>query len=130
MCKRAVAATVAVGVTLAVAGCASGQDAGVLGTVDRFYAAVRSGDGGGACALLTPDTAEALASEEEGCAAAVVKARLPAGAVLGTQVWGSEAQVRLSGDTVFLHRFPKGWLIRAAGCTPRGEKPYRCEVES
>ena len=131
MGSRAVTALVATGLILTVAGCAAAQDPGVRRTVDRFFAAVRGGDGGAACALLAPDTAEALASDEgNGCAAAIVKAGLPAaGTVVGTQGWGAEAQVRLSGDTVFLHRFPQGWRISAAGCVPRGDKPYRCEVE-
>ena len=41
---------------------------------------------------------------------------------------GDAAQVRFTGDTVFLLRFPDGWRIGAAGCTSRGDAPYDCEV--
>ena len=34
-----------------------------------------------------------------------------------------------TGDTVFLLRFPDGWRVSAAGCTPQGEAPYDCEVQ-
>ena len=50
------------------------------------------------------------------------------GAVQRVEVWGDTAQVHLAGDTVFLLRFPDGWRVSAAGCTPRGDAPYRCEV--
>ncbi|GII66064.1 hypothetical protein Skr01_61490 [Sphaerisporangium krabiense] len=144
-----VVGVVGMGLVAALTGCASGQEAGVASAADRFVAAVRGGQGEAACALLAPDTAEAVASDEEtGCAAAILKADLPegkagssggsaepsegapsAGADGAAQVWGREAQVRVAGDTLFLHRFSKGWLVRAAGCTSQGEKPYRCKVE-
>ena len=38
-------------------------------------------------------------------------------------MYGQWAQVRLSGDTVFLAVFPGGWRVVAAGCTPRGSVP-------
>ena len=31
-------------------------------------------------------------------------------------------------DTVFLATFPGGWRVVAAGCTPRGDRPYDCTV--
>ena len=37
--------------------------------------------------------------------------------------------VRLAGDTVFLAVFPGGWRVTAAGCTPRGDRPYNCTVQ-
>ncbi|GII87936.1 hypothetical protein Ssi03_59260 [Sphaerisporangium siamense] len=153
------AAVVGAGMVAALAGCASGQEAGVVSAADRFVAAVRGGQGEAACALLAPDTAEAVAFDEEtGCAEAILKVDLPegkagssggstkvgssgggaepngedgpsAGVRGAAQVWGREAQVRVAGDTLFLHRFSQGWLVRAAGCTPQGEKPYLCKVE-
>ncbi len=54
---------------------------------------------------------------------------LPGGAVEAVEVWGSDAQVRLSGDTVFLTDTPAGWRVTAAACEPRGELPYDCAVE-
>ncbi|MFE5620542.1 hypothetical protein ACFQ8S_00475 [Streptomyces virginiae] len=32
-------------------------------------------------------------------------------------VYGRQAMVRLSGDTLFLPQFGKGWKVVAAGCT-------------
>ncbi|WP_248959918.1 hypothetical protein [Sphaerisporangium perillae] len=134
----AVAPPVAVVTIVALAsltGCASGEAPTAQRAAERFYSAVHAGQGEAACGLLTPRAAEDLPLGGESCAEAVLRARLPAAdrprpQAAPTQVWGDEAQVRLSGDTVFLHRFSRGWLVRAAGCTPRGEQPYRCEVGS
>jgi hypothetical protein len=49
--------------------------------------------------------------------------------VSASEVYGQRAQVRLSGDTVFLAVFPDGWRVVAAGCTARGEKPYDCVLQ-
>jgi hypothetical protein len=45
-------------------------------------------------------------------------------------VFGHDAIVRFSGDTVFLARFPEGWRVTAAGCQPgpSDQKPYDCTV--
>jgi hypothetical protein len=43
-------------------------------------------------------------------------------------VAGRQAQVRLGGDTVFLARSGDGWVVTAAGCDPRPDRPYDCEV--
>ncbi|MET8161354.1 hypothetical protein ABZT47_33770 [Sphaerisporangium sp. NPDC005289] len=92
---------------------------------------MRAGQAQAACSLLAPSTAEDVGSGEGGCAKAILRLGLPAGQGAGTaRVWGDEAQVRLADDTVFLHRFAHGWLVRAAGCTPRGERPYQCDVGS
>ena len=32
-------------------------------------------------------------------------------------------------DTVFLAHFPTGWKITAAGCRPRPQRPYQCEIK-
>jgi hypothetical protein len=60
----------------------------------------------------------------------VLEEELPAaGEVTGTDVYGQWAQVRLTGDTVFLAVFPDGWRVVAAGCTPRPERPYDCVLK-
>jgi hypothetical protein len=122
----AVASVLVAGVT----GCASAS-AG-QGSAERaatlFYAALQRHDGERACSLLTPEAADGLSTGGQTCAKAVLRLDLPGGQVRGTEVWGDEAQVRLARDTVFLHRFPRGWLVRGAGCEPRGDLPYRCEV--
>lgn len=80
------------------------------------------------CALLAPATLATL--EREGpCIATVGAPAQPGGQVLQTAVWGDEAQVRLSGDTLFLTRTGAGWKVVAAGCTPNGDLPYVCRLE-
>lgn len=113
-----------------LAGCATEGKDPAEQTVARFYAAIRAHDGERACALLAPEAADGLRTGGQDCAKAVLGLNLPGGQARETAVWGDEAQVRLTHDTVFLHRFPRGWLVRAAGCTPRGGLPYRCEVKT
>jgi hypothetical protein len=114
-------------------GCAGGGERGdAAGSVAlRMLTAVESDDGPAACAVLAPDTlAELEESAQKPCAEAILEEDLPQpGAVTGTEVYGQRAQVRLTGDTVFLAVFPDGWRVVAAGCTPRGERPYDCELE-
>jgi hypothetical protein len=43
-----------------------------------------------------------------------------------SQAFGRGAQVQLDGDVVFLSIFGGQWLITAAGCQSRGERPYDC----
>ena len=118
---------------LALAGCApvdhraEAADAATL----RLFSAIGAEDGAAACAMLAPDTvAEVAQSGGKPCAEAVLDEDLPApGTVTGTDVYGQWAQVRLTGDTVFLAVFPGGWRVVAAGCTPRGDRPYDCVLE-
>ena len=82
------------------------------------------------CALLAPATLEMLESDESApCADAIGQVPLPGGAVEAVGVWGRDAQVRLSGDTVFLTETPSGWRVTAASCRSRGEAPYDCRVD-
>ena len=82
------------------------------------------------CALLAPMTLETLGSDESApCADSTSQIPLRGGAVEAVEVWGGDAQVRLSGDTVFLTETPSGWRVTAAACEPRGELPYDCQVE-
>ncbi|GIH96176.1 hypothetical protein Psi01_68060 [Planobispora siamensis] len=123
MCAAAVA------LITGLTGCASAEEGAAGQAAQRFYSAISAGQGDRACALLTPRAAESVESGGEACARAVTTLVMPGGEVRGAEVWGDEAQVRLVRDTVFLHRFPQGWLVRAAGCRPHGELPYDCEVE-
>jgi hypothetical protein len=34
----------------------------------------------------------------------------------------------MAGDVVFLTVSGADWLVTAAGCTPRPERPYDCQV--
>ncbi|WP_433305675.1 hypothetical protein ACQP2F_18715 [Actinoplanes sp. CA-030573] len=121
-------------VPLLAAGCASPSDRGTAAAAaaNRLLTAVAAKDGAGACAVLAPDTgAEVAQSADKPCSEAILDDDLPRpGRVLGTEVYGRRAQVRLDDDTVFLAVFPDGWRVVAAGCTPQGEKPYDCQVEA
>jgi hypothetical protein len=136
--RRAAAVPAAALVLAALAACA-GPDAGdARDTVDRFAGAVAAGDGETACALLVPDAADALAADAGApCADAVVDPAGPlADVVRGTgdvvvtdvHVAGRQAQVVTDSDTLFLALSGEGWVVTAAGCTPREDRPYDCEV--
>jgi hypothetical protein len=96
-----------------------------------FTGALRQADGSQACALLAPRTlAELEKSERMSCDRAVIEERLSAGdTVQRVDVYGDQARVVLTGDTLFLAHFPSGWKVTAAGCTPRPEQPYDCTVK-
>ncbi|MGY1794454.1 hypothetical protein ACI796_10745 [Geodermatophilus sp. SYSU D00525] len=82
------------------------------------------------CDLLTDAAVQALEHEEPtGCPVVLEELPLGTGGVVSTQVWGQEAQVRLTDDTLFLTRAPDGWEVAAAGCRPSGEGRYDCLVE-
>ncbi|HEV7965159.1 MAG TPA: hypothetical protein VGP57_21625 [Actinoplanes sp.] len=127
--KLAVAAVLA----LALAGCGDvgRRSAAATEVALRMLTAVDGKDGATACATLAPDTASKLQeSAGKPCAEAILGENLPApGTVTGADVYGQWAQVRLSDDTLFLGAFPGGWRVVAAGCTPRGERPYNCTLE-
>ena len=114
--------------TAALSGCAGLQEDDVGRVAGAFEdPTVAPAD---RCALLVPSTLETLESDESApCADVIGQLPLPGGAVEAVEVWGGDAQVRLSGDTVFLTDTPAGWRVTAAACQPRGELPYDCEVE-
>jgi len=116
---------------LVTAGCAdTGERGAAAASVAVRLLRAAGTDGPAACALLAPDTvSEVEKSAGQSCAEAILDEDLPApGTVVGTQVYGQWAQVRLSDDTVFLAVFPGGWRVVAAGCEPRGDRPYDCTL--
>ncbi|MEU4534110.1 hypothetical protein AB0G15_04485 [Streptosporangium sp. NPDC023825] len=123
---------VAAGAALLVcaAGCASAAAPSAQRAAQDFYAAVQGRQVERACALLAPEAAESLRTGDQRCETSLGGLDLPGGQVRDVEVWGDEARVRLSGDTVFLHRFPQGWRVRGAGCASRGVLPYDCEVST
>lgn len=106
-----------------LAGCAAAERP----DVERVATDFASGDPTVRCDLLAPAALAAL--ELDGPCTAEVTAAPPGGQVLQTEVWGDAAQVRMSGDTLFLTHTGAGWKVAAAGCTPNGDLPYECRVE-
>ncbi len=125
---------------LGLAACAGPGATDAEDVVTRFVGAIAAGDGPEACRLLLPDAAEALAEDAgEPCQEAVVDPSGPladvvAGAddvvVEDVHVAGRQAQVVTASDTVFLALSGDGWVVTAAGCTARPDRPYDCEVEA
>ncbi|NKX52043.1 hypothetical protein HER39_16005 [Arthrobacter deserti] len=120
-------------VLLLAAGCA-GLNPGTgeaAASAQHFHRLLEAGDGSAACGLLAPGTAEEVEGGTPGsCADKLPRLGLgPAFEVVESRAYGREAQVRLDGDTVFLTRSGGRWVVAAAGCTSRGERPYDCEVK-
>ena len=124
----------------AVAGCGvarpgtSAADA----TVQAFYRAISADDGTGACAVLAPSTIENLEDDaDEPCAEAVLdgdvgetlteRAQDPGDP--SARVAGRAAQVTLTTDVLFLTISGDHWLVTAAGCDARPDRPYDCVLE-
>ncbi|MFI9235315.1 hypothetical protein [Streptomyces sp. NPDC053079] len=102
-----------------------------LAAADRFERALEAGQQGPLCAALAPGTREEV-EESAGrpCEQALDRQELPAaGAVRHVDLYGDQARAVLEHDTLFLARFPAGWMVTAAGCEPRPEQPYQCAVK-
>jgi hypothetical protein len=121
---------------LGAGGCApAGDEAAVRTATNRFFAALASGDGRGACAELSADTRSKLESQEgRSCRQAIGDVGLQAAAVTRVHVYIVDAMVELAdGDAVFLGHEPDGWRLSAVGCSSAGkraDRPYDCDVES
>ncbi|WP_309133754.1 hypothetical protein [Cellulomonas sp.] len=136
----AAVAALTLAVALVASACSDAPaSADAVDAAERFYAAVADGDGEAACALLLPDAAEAAADDADApCALAVTSGAIGDDLAsradgLGTataHVAGRQAQVLFAADTVFLARSGGGWVVTAAGCDSRPERPYDCEVEA
>jgi hypothetical protein len=82
------------------------------------------------CDLLAPATLAAFEEDEStSCTEAIEEVPLGGGDIESVEIWGGDAQVRLSGDTLFLTETRAGWRVIAAACESRGEAPYDCGVE-
>ncbi|WP_164704349.1 hypothetical protein [Blastococcus litoris] len=125
---RSIGPLVLVPGAVVLAGCASTEAA----EVERVATSFEDTGGRAAerCDLLAPATRAALEdSGSAACADVVADLPLGGGTVESVEVWGGQAQVRLSGDTLFLTQTGSGWRITAAVCRPRAEAPYDCEVD-
>ncbi len=112
------------------AGCGNADESADSVGAD-FAAAVERGNGKQACRLLAPSTAKELVqSTGRKCPVAVLK-EMPKnmGRSLNQEVYGGQAQIEFENDTAFLAQFDGAWKIVAAGCRPRGERPYDCAVK-
>jgi hypothetical protein len=114
---------------LLLTGCASTQEPEVQRVATAFEDS--GGDPEARCDLLTPKALAALEqNESQSCSDAIGQLPLNGGAVRSVQVWGGDAQVELSGDTLFLTETQDGWRVSAAACKPNTDAPYDCEVEA
>jgi hypothetical protein len=83
------------------------------------------------CRLLAENTLAALVENEgTACEEAIGDLPIGTGTPTSVEVWGEEAQVKLTDDTLFLTRTTDGWRVMAAACRLRAEEqPYDCQVE-
>lgn len=125
------AGLMAAAATLVLAGCTPAAQADVRVAAQRFQTAVRDHDGQTACALLSDQARSSLeATSARACPDALAALRLPADHPTDIQVWGNNAQARLTGGPLFLAEFQAGWKITGAGCRPQTDQPYACAVRS
>ena len=119
---------------LVLAGCGTAErERDAAAVVDRFQAALESGDGRAACDELSEETAKKVEEQEKKpCEEAILGLELPKGGTVSSErVEMRSAQVSLAqGGSFFLDEGPEGWTISAAGCRPTApEQPYDCELE-
>ncbi|WAL99282.1 hypothetical protein [Streptomyces sp. Je 1-369] len=128
---RPVVAVTLLGCALAGCGGVDAREDAAARAAARFEAGLRAPDAARGCAALAPGTLEELEhSAEQPCAKALPDARVPLSTrVRHVDVYGRQARVVTDRDTLFLSSFPDGWRITAAGCTPRPEKPYQCQIK-
>ena len=120
-------AAVLLALAAALGGCASADEPDVRDVASSFAA----GDPQGRCDLLAPTTVTSLVAEEEStCLEAIAQLPLGSGEVVAVEVWGEDALVQLTDDTLFLTRVDGGWRVSAAACEPYGDRPYSCQLEA
>jgi hypothetical protein len=80
---------------------------------------------------LAPETLKELQDAEGQCSNALpAELKSASGPAESAQVYGKDAVVRTQTDTIFLARFPEGWRVTAAGCTPsQAGRPYDCKIK-
>ena len=114
---------------LVLASCSSSQDDEVATTASAFFAAVEHADGDAACGYLMPTTRQELEeSSGKPCATELLVELPEGGGAQEISAFGTMAQVRTDGDTVFLHRFQGHWRVLAAGCQKASTGTYDCKV--
>lgn len=114
-----------------VSACSGPDEATATALTTQFYAAVGAGNGAAACDLLAPRTKSDLEqSAKTSCDKAILDEDIPAvGRPIGTEQFGTTAQVDFGNEKTFLARFQGGWKVMAAGCKPqKPDQPYDCQV--
>lgn len=82
--------------------------------------------------MLAPPTRDELESSAGmSCVEAIEEEEIPSiGSIRDINVYGQQAMVAGTGDTVFLTDVNGAWSIMAAGCQPRAGRAYECVLES
>ena len=117
------------------AGCGTSDDRDqARAAVERFYEAIRAGDGTAACEELGEGLLEQVVSQtQQSCRGVITRFEYEGGEVVATEVYVTNAKVDLSsGESAFLSREADGWKLSAIACRPeRGkpaDRPFACEV--
>ena len=128
--RRALAAATAAAAALLLSGCGNLSSDEVTTTARAF--AAPDADPASRCGLLADKTRSALVeSAGSPCEQAIADVPFGTGAVVSVDVWGTEAQVKLADDTLFLTQTADGWRVSAAACQAQGaDEPYDCQVEA
>jgi hypothetical protein len=117
------------------AGCGTHDDERSVGAVtDRFYSALRAHAGDQACAQLSTNAVDTLESASgRSCAETITTLKLPGSRAAHATVYLDSARAEIAGakpgEAAFLDRTALGWRVSAAGCTPKGDGPYDCELD-
>jgi hypothetical protein len=114
-----------VAVAALLAGCANPA----ADDVRAVAAAFAAGGPQQRCDLLETGTLSALDAEGQPCAVAIAALPVGSGEVTSVAVWGADALVHLSDDTLFLTLAGTGWRVSAGACEPATEGPYECQLE-
>jgi hypothetical protein len=112
-------------VGLAAAGCSNADEPAVRDVASSFA----GGDAQTRCGLLAPGTLPSLLADGA-CPEAIGQLPLGSGGVVSVEVWGVDALVHLTDDTLFLTRTDAGWQVSAAACQSDGEGSYDCQLEA
>jgi len=113
-------------------GC-TGPGADDAAQVARSFEQLAISDAGQACDLLSGHTREAVEkAAKKTCPESLGDEDALRGdsSVRQVEVFGHDAVVTLDDDVVFLARFPEGWKVTAAACTPGAneDQPFDCAV--
>jgi hypothetical protein len=107
------------------AGCTGADEPAARDVASSFAA----GDAQVRCELLAAGTLTSLLADGP-CPEAIGALPLGRGDVVSVEVWGEEALVHLTDDTLFLTREDVGWRVSAGACTAAGaDRPYECQLE-